>query len=231
MNCQECRDRWAELLYASRGEPLEEKLAHEFQEHLQACATCAAEFRGLQQAQSWLDVLSDPLAKGASPPAVAAMRSPVDLYARLAQLHRRRDAWRYAALGAMAAAVAILAAVWWPRSAPTDPGPSLAIRGASLPAAANAASSSTVDWGPEFQRLAARLEEQDRLLRLLAAELQGAEDRQGTRLLALENQTGRLGQADELQSLRLSAMQHDVDQMREFVTASKGLVQLRAGSD
>jgi hypothetical protein len=88
-----------------------------------------------------------------------------------------------------------------------------------------------VDWGPEVQHLAARLDEQDRLLRLLAADMQGAEARQGNRLAALEKQAGRLDKASDLQSLRLSAIQHDVDQLRDFITTNKGLTQVRAGSD
>jgi hypothetical protein len=232
MNCPECRDHFAELLYASRGEPLESNRADGLQEHLQECASCAAELRGLQQAQSWLDVLNDPHQNVASAgePASNVVRPaapPIELYSRLVRLRRRHDAWRYAAVAATVVAVVLGVAVWWPRPATTDVGPSLPVSGVSLPAISSAA----VDWGPEFQRLAARFDEQDRLLRLLTAEMQEVEGRQGTRLLAVENQAGRLGKASDLQALRLSAMQHDVDQMREFITAGKGLAQLRAGSD
>src|SRR5205085_8784787 len=123
-------------------------------------------------------------------------RPQVELYTRLVRLQRRRDAWRWAALATAAAAAVLLAAFWWPRRPTANDPPTLAANEASLTA------KSSVHEGLEFQRLTQqftqqltqqltqRLEEQDQVLRLLSDELQALEGRQGSRLVALEKQSG-----------------------------------------
>ena len=230
MNCQECRDHFGELLYAPRGEPLDDALAGSLRDHLGACPQCAGEVRELEHARSWLDVLRDQPSNAEMTSAISA-RPQVELYTRLVRLQRRRDAWRWAALATAAAAAVLLAAFWWPRRPTANDPPTLAANEASLTA------KSSVHEGLEFQRLTQqftqqltqqltqRLEEQDQVLRLLSDELQALEGRQGSRLVALEKQSGVANEAGDLQALRISAMQHDIDQMREFITGRKGSAQ------
>ncbi len=222
MNCQDCRDHFGELLYASRGEPLEGKLAESLAAHLRECPECAGELQELQRAQSWLDVLNDRPEEAGTPP--EQRRPQIALYARLAGVQRRRNAWRYAALAASTAAAVLLVNAWRPRPAVVED-PS----GAAAQQASVAPTAPPFDWGPEFQRLAQHLDEQDALLRLLAAELRSVEDRQGDRLMAVENQAGNVTRASDLQSLRVAALQHDIDRMREFLTARTHVAQQSPG--
>ncbi len=209
MNCQDCRERFGELLYASRGEPLDAEVTVRLTAHLRECAPCAGELRELQRAQAWLDVLRDqPTAAGVA----GEQRPQVALYARLARLRRGRDAWRYAALAASAAAIVLSVAAWWTRGGSVDRAPDVA--GGAAPAA----TVSPQDWGPEFQRLVERLDEQGRVLRLLAAELRAVEGRQGGRVTSLEDQAGKAAKATDLQGLRVAAIEHDIDKLREFLT-------------
>jgi hypothetical protein len=85
------------------------------------------------------------------------------------------------------------------------------------------------DWGPEFQRLAQRLDEQDQVLRLLSAELRAAEGRQADRLADLEKRAGKAIRAADLDSLRFTALQHDIDELREFLTPRTRPAQQSAG--
>jgi hypothetical protein len=228
MSCQDCQEHWSELLYAARGEPLDADLAAGLAAHLEACPRCAGELRELRQAQSWLDVLSDPpMPEG--PQAPLDRGGQVRLYSRLAKLERRRDAWRYAALAAGVAAVALLVAMWWPRAGTVDRSTGLEAHQASSRTAIPAA---TQDWGPEFQRMAARLEEQGQVLRLLAAELRAVEGQQHSRLTELEKQAGNATKATELQALRVTAVQHDIDKLRQFLMVRTAIAQSSdSGSD
>jgi len=216
MNCQTCREHFADLLYETRGEALDATLATGLHEHLKECQACEGTLRELRETQSWLDALDEESSAAAVTEPVAAAA----LYRRLARLERRRDLWRWAALAA-AAAIVLCAGLWLTidragdASAPMARGvPSTATPSQALPA-------------EELQRLAARLEDQERLLTLLAQEIRAVEGRQGRRLAALEDVATRLDQSADLGSLRLSAMQHDIDRLREFVTGKSQVAQLR----
>ncbi len=218
-DCQHCRDHFGELLYAPRGEPVDEALASSLSAHLRKCSPCAAELRELRQAQSWLDVLRDEPAAG-----VACAAGPqVTLYARLVRLRRARDAWRYAAAAASVAAAVFLAVAWWNRAPSVDPSPGTGAQQASATTVA------PYDWGPEFQRIAQRLDEQGQVLRLLADDVRSVEGRQSGRLTDLEKQAGHSAKASDLQSLRVKALEHDIDKLREFLTLRTGLAQQSAG--
>jgi hypothetical protein len=80
--------------------------------------------------------------------------------------------------------------------------------------------------------MAARLEEQGQVLRLLAAELRAVEGQQHSRLTELEKQAGNATKATELQALRVTAVQHDIDKLRQFLMVRTAIAQSSdSGSD
>jgi hypothetical protein len=218
MNCQTCQDHLCDLLYARRGEPLNEDLAASLKGHLQHCPDCAGELRELQQAQAWLDALDKGLDSGPAPPAGA--RAPVKFYASVARLQRRANTWRRAACGIAALSLLLLAAwlggAWsqWKNEASSAPGEGSL--GATLPRAQIS----------DLQRLITRLEEQEKLLRLLNAAVEGADGRQTSKILELDNRLSQMRKEANLHSLHLSALQRDIDQVRRFLTHSNDVAQI-----
>jgi hypothetical protein len=223
MNCRSCRDHFADLLYAQRRESVTAELTATLEEHLRLCTNCAQELGALRETQACLDGCDIGQINRAS----AATSVPVELYVRLARAHRRLNVWRWTASAAAAVAIVLLAigiaSLTADRLASRQP-PTSGQEQVPSPAGVSPA-----EFASAVKRLADRLEDQERLLALVTTEIKAVGGRHAEQLVALEKQLNRLDKTAEFHGLRVSAVQHDIDRMREFIT-SKDNVALR-GAD